>query len=155
MHRQNAANLPVADQSVDNFVGVTAELFAFAERQLVREVAADDVRVVVVARSPITVWLVDVLPSRLAAGALCLSAAPTGAEVSRRVAEALGVGVGKLAIEAMEAAFFQDGLEPVVALVGVGHVSSRQGAESTQAVSGSVSIVERTWSSRSSRIQHR
>ncbi len=67
METQDPADLPVSDNRVDNRVGVLAELLAFAHRQLVAEVTGDDMRLVVVAGSPVGLGIIDILPSRLTA----------------------------------------------------------------------------------------
>jgi hypothetical protein len=63
----------------------------------VGNVAGEDVGLVVVARSPIQTRVVDVLPAGLSARTGGAGAAPTGPEVSRRIAHALRPGIGNLA----------------------------------------------------------
>src|SRR5580704_3895635 len=144
VQRDNAADLPVANDGVDDVVDVVAELFAAADGELVGEITCDDVLLIVVTRSPVCIRVIDVLPAGLAAGTLSLSAAPTGAEVAGRVAEALGVSVSELAVKTVIAALFEDGLKTVIALVGVGHVRSGQCAKGVEAVATGIGVIKRT-----------
>jgi hypothetical protein len=59
---ENAADLPVANDSVNDRVGVVVKLLTAADRQLVSEIASEDVSLVVVAGSPVSLRVIDVLP---------------------------------------------------------------------------------------------
>src|SRR5262249_39684818 len=101
-----------------------AKLLAVANRQLVDNIAAEDVFLIPVARTPVGARIIGVLPARLPARASGLGAAPSRTEIARRVAQALGVSVGHLPLQTIAHALLQDSLQRVILLIRVGHVGS-------------------------------
>src|SRR5436305_5271342 len=116
---------PVADDRIERRVHVFTKLFASAHRQLIVSIAGQHVFLVEEAWSPIRTRVINVLRSRLSAGTGRAGAAPTGPEVSRRIAQALRIGIGNLPLEAVGHALLKHRLEGIIALAGVGHVRAK------------------------------
>ena len=103
------------------------------ERKLVVGVGRENMSLVEVARPPLCLAIVDVLPERSRQAGL--RAAPPAAEVAGRVRHALGVGVRNLTLQAAGEALLQHCLQRVVGLVGAREScqSGRQPGKGTRA----------------------
>jgi len=64
MQGNDRADLPTAYDLVDNSTRITKKLLALADRQFVNGIGSQVMRVVVVARCPFRLHIVDVLPIR-------------------------------------------------------------------------------------------
>ena len=124
VERHNSTDLPITHDRVKCGIHVVTELLAPADGKLIGDIAAQNVGLVVEARAPVCPSIVRILPSGLAPRAQGIAAAPTGAEIPRRVAQTFGIGVGDLPFETVTHPLLQHGLESIVALTGVGHVYS-------------------------------
>lgn len=60
-------DFPISDNGVKHRIHVLTELFAATNRQLIGHIAGEDVRLIEVARAPISPGVIDVLPAGLAA----------------------------------------------------------------------------------------
>src|SRR6266849_3662994 len=125
----DSTQFPVADNSVDDRVHAAAILLATTYRKLVGDEVSQNVGFVVIARTPVRSWIVNVLPARQAHRCLGTVSTPgSRAKETRRVSEALGVGVRDLALQSVGHALFQGGLERIVGTVRVGGSSANVAA---------------------------
>src|SRR6266566_1312452 len=147
MQSDNSANLPVSNNSVQDWAHVVAELLTAAHRKLVSNVAAEDMGLVKETRSPVSTAVIRVLPARLPTRTRCTGAPPTRTEVAGRIAQTLGVGISDLRLQAVTHTFLQHGLKSIVALAGIGHICSGDGINATQ--SRIIRSIQRTRSSTS------
>src|SRR5579863_7508209 len=103
------ANRPASDGAVHHLVRAVAKLLAAAKGKFINGVGGNDVGSVVIARRPLRLGIVDVLPVCRGAQGVVPCAIVAGA-----IGHALGVSVGHLILQAVTRLLLQDSLQRVV-----------------------------------------
>src|SRR4029077_2028798 len=127
------ADFPSSYHCIGNTVHVRTHLLSVTERKLVVGVGREDVGLIEVARPPLRLAIVDVLPERSRQAGL--RAAPSATEVAGRVRHTLRVGVSNLTLQSVGESLLQCCLQRIVGLIGAreGGQSSRQTGEGARA----------------------
>ncbi len=108
----DGGNRPIAKRCVHRSRQVAAELFAFAERQIVKDIRTDKVFGVKITLAPLCPRIKNILVERR--GISCLRRGSPGTKITDAIGHTFGISVRKLTFKAVGNAFLQDHLKGVI-----------------------------------------